>query len=468
MSTPIRQELDNLKNAGLIYNNIIYNKSPLMMGKLAEITGEENFKKGIRKYLADHAYGNATWDDLISALSAYSDADIEQFSRVWVYEAGMPTISFAVSDGILTAIQSDPRGREIVWPQTFDVVITDGQASETVTVKFDGLSREVSVPVTLPSGSLRIIPTADGRAYGLLTTDAENLAWIMDNSLQPDGIIASLPPVGQLATLMMLNENYLVGNISTPAWLDFLINSIDTTTDSQMLSALTRYVGPALIDLPAEEASPFEQRLMATAATHASQQGKTLVLRKLISAARSPQMVSELYALWEKGKSPLLSNDDFSDLALQLAIAMPEHSDSIIATQRSRIDGGDRLRKFDFISRAAVSDTTALDSLFQSLSDPANRLVEPWTQSLLSLLNHPARHERSVRYITPALEMLPQIQATGDIFFPANWSASLLGSYRSREAAAQVARFLEEHREMNPLLLNKVRQGASRLMLKQR
>ncbi len=62
--------------------------------------------------------------------------------------------------------------------------------------------------------------------------------------------------------------------------------------------------------------------------------------------------------------------------------------------------------------------------------------------------------------------MLPQIQATGDIFFPANWSASLLGSYRSKKAATQVARFMEENQNMNPLLLNKVRQASSRLRLK--
>ena len=467
-STPIRQQLDNLRNAGLIYNNLIYNKSPLMMGKLAEITGEENFKKGIRKYLSDHAYGNATWDDLIVALSAYSDADIEGFSRVWVYEEGMPQISFTANGGELTGVQTDPRGRGIVWPQTFDVVVSDGLNTETVTVAFEGSTATVKVPLTLDSENLLIIPTADGRGYGLLTTDKENLMRIMADALQADGVVSGLRPVGQLATLMMLNENYLAGNITTEAWLDFLIRSIEKTGDSQMLSALTSYVAPALTDLPAEEAARYEDRLFGVADNHKLKQGQTLVMRKLIAAARSPRSISRLYTLWTAGESSLLSKDDFTDMALQLAIAMPEKSDSIISAQRSRIEGNDRLRKFDFISRAAVSDTLALDALFESLSDPQNRMVEPWTRSLLSLLNHPLRHDRSVRYIIPALEMLPQIQATGDIFFPANWSASLLGSYRSKEAAEKVARFLKENSDMNPLLLNKVRHGASRLMLKQR
>lgn len=467
-STSIRQELDNLKNAGLIYNNIIYNKSPLMMGKLAEITGEENFKNGIRKYLADHAYGNATWDDLISALAAYSDADLERFSRVWVYEPGMPQISFAASDGKLTVKQTDPRGRGIVWPQTFDVAVSDGRRTETVTVSFDGSTDVVELPITPGPGPLLIIPTADGRAYGLLTTDGANMAGIMADALRSDGVVAALRPVGRLATLMMLNENYLAGNIATDQWLDFLIASIENTNDSQMLSALTRYVPGDLLDLPAREAEAYEQRLADVAMTHPVRQGKTLVLRKLISAGRSPRTTEMLHDMWEKGESPLLSKDDFSDMALQLAIAMPEKADSIIAIQRGRTGGGDRLRKFDYVSRAAVSDTLALDSLFESLGDPANRLIEPWTLSVLSLLNHHSRHDRSVKYIVPALEMLPEIQATGDIFFPANWSAWLLGSYRSKDAAARVEGFLNDNKDMNPLLLNKVRQGASRLMQKQR
>ncbi|MDE6264775.1 MAG: aminopeptidase, partial [Paramuribaculum sp.] len=451
-STPIRQQLDNLKNAGLIYNNIIYNKSPLMMGKLAEITGEENFKRGIRKYLSDNAYGNATWDDLISALAAYTDTDIEQFSRVWVYEPGMPEINFSINDGKLIVRQIDSRGRNIVWQQTFDVVVADGDKSETITVEFDGSGNTVEIPLTLHSDSLLILPAADGRAYGLLTIIPEHLLRIMKDALSREGNVSRLRPVGQLATLMMLNENYLAGNIEPRAWIDYLIKSIEQTTDGQMLSALTRYTGAALLDLTANEAAEFEQRLFELAETHPLKQGKTMVLRKLISTARSPRSIEALYKMWEQGESPLLGKDDFSDMALQLAIALPAKADSIIATQRRRIGSGDRLRKFDYVSRAAVSDTLALDSLFASLSDPANRLVEPWTLSVVSLLNHPVRHDRSVRYIIPALEMLPQIQATGDIFFPANWSASLLGSYRSKEATARVARFMEENKDMNPLL----------------
>lgn len=466
-TTPIRQELDNLKNAGLIYNNIIYNKSPLMMGKLAEITGEENFKRGIRNYLASHAYGNATWDDLIAALNSCSEADIQQFSRAWVYEAGMPRIDFSLKKGQFIVNQKDPLGRDIVWPQTFDAVVSDGKDIETVTVVFDATNPVSVNDIHLHSDSLLIIPAADGRAYGLLSVDEEALRRLMKDFLNPEGTVAKLRPVGKLATLMMFNENYLDGRINTHDWIDFLIKAINATSDPQMLAAMTRYVGPALIDLHPEEAIPFEQRLFEIADVHPLKQARTLVLRQLINSSRSSDSIGRLFTIWEED-SELLGQDDISDIALQIAVAIPDKADDIFEKQRSRINDPDRLRKFNFVSRAASSDTSVLDSLFVSLSDRKNRLIEPWTLSLLSLLNHPSRQERSLKYIIPALELLPEIQATGDIFFPANWSAALLNSYRSKEAAALVRSFLEDNATMNPLLLNKVRQAASRLMVKQR
>ena len=54
---------------------------------------------------------------------------------------------------------------------------------------------------------------------------------------------------------------------------------------------------------------------------------------------------------------------------------MPLESEQILRTQRARIDDPDRLRQFDFISRAAVSDTARLDTLFNSLLAAENRRI---------------------------------------------------------------------------------------------
>ena len=58
-------------------------------------------------------------------------------------------------------------------------------------------------------------------------------------------------------------------------------------------------------------------------------------------------------------------------------------------------------------------------------------------------LHHPLRAASAIGYIEPALGLLQQIQQTGDIFFPTQWLAAMLGGHRSAEAAAHVRRFLE-------------------------
>ena len=57
-STPIKQPLDNLKNAGTLYGRIIYDKAPIMMRQLEALVGEESFRKGMQNYIKTYANGN--------------------------------------------------------------------------------------------------------------------------------------------------------------------------------------------------------------------------------------------------------------------------------------------------------------------------------------------------------------------------------------------------------------------------
>lgn len=139
---------------------------------------------------------------------------------------------------------------------------------------------------------------------------------------------------------------------------------------------------------------------------------------------------------------------------------MPLESEQILRTQRARIDDPDRLRQFDFISRAAVSDTARLDTLFNSLLAAENRRIEPWTTAVIRYLNHPLREDQSVKYIRPGLEVLEEVQRTGDIFFPKNWAAALLGNHLGSSAYEEVVRFLNERPDYSPLLKNKILQVA--------
>ena len=75
-------------------------------------------------------------------------------------------------------------------------------------------------------------------------------------------------------------------------------------------------------------------------------------------------------------------------------------------------------------------------------------------------LQHPLRLPDSERYILPSLELLEEIQVTGDIFFPKRWLDETLGNQRSASAVRIVREFLDERPDYNRQLRMKILQSA--------
>ena len=81
----------------------------------------------------------------------------------------------------------------------------------------------------------------------------------------------------------------------------------------------------------------------------------------------------------------------------------------------------------------------------------------------LGYLHHPLRAAHARRFIRPALDLLVEIQRTGDIFFPAGWLDATLGGHNSPAAAAVVRRFLDGLDAYPPRLRAKILQSADLL-----
>ena len=445
-SNSIRQPLDNLRNAGLIYGNIIYNKAPVMMQKLVEIMGEKAFQEGIREYLKTYAYGNATWDDLITILDNKTEENLATFSDVWVNQKGMPHITFTNRCGQLEIRQKDPLHRGLLWPQRFQITFV---GTENTSVEVD-LSNE-SFALTVPMGTEAILPNTDGRGYGLFIPDEESKEWLLEHWQE------TVDDTSRQALLMLLYENYQARLITDHEWLDAIWNGLNTEKNVLISSTLCGYLGEPMRKAGNDEK---EQQLWEWTEKHPLASCRLQLLRSLISNARSSESIERLYRLWEKQTHPLLNERDYMDLAYELAIRMPEKYPSIIQTQRERISNPDRVRQFDFIAQAMTPDTVQMDAFFQSLLKAENRRIEPWAASALAYLNHPLRENYSVKYIRLGLEALQEIQRTGDIFFPKNWASALLRNHKSKEAYQEVQAFLEAHPQYPSLLKNKILQAA--------
>ena len=109
------------------------------------------------------------------------------------------------------------------------------------------------------------------------------------------------------------------------------------------------------------------------------------------------------------------------------------------------------------------SDVTKRDAFFYSLKKEKNREKEAWVATALDYLHHPLRAKSSLKYLKQSLDLLQEIQLTGDIFFPTAWLQSTFGSYQSTEAADVVREFLQKHKNYNPKLKAKILQATDPL-----
>lgn len=443
--TAIRQELDNMSNAGLIYNNIIYNKAPVMLEKLVEIMGEEAFREGIHEYLTAYSYGNATWDGLIAILDGKSEKDLATFSDVWVNSKGMPHISFSIDSNMLVARQSDPYKRGLAWPQSFKVRLV-GEETTDVEVVMDGTTAKTPIG----QRPMYILPNSDGCGYGYFRYDSASLAWVLENwhTIEDETC--------RQAQLMNMHEAFQHGEITADRWLNSLLNGLPGEENPLIASTICSYIGRPLAEANSAEA---EKAIFRIAEEHKLKSCRQQLLRTLISTAGDSIVRSMLYNIWHEASHPLLNENDYMNLAYELAIRNPNRQKEIIATQYARIKNPDRQRQFAFIARATTPDTLEQKELFRSLLKAENRRTEPWALKTLGYLCHPLREDMAVEYIREALDSLQYIQRTSDIFFPQNWTRTLLRERHSIEALHAVEGFLKDNKDFPPLLKSKILQA---------
>ena len=350
-------------------------------------------------------------------------------------------------------IQTDPSGNNRVWPQEFTVL----EKTESGFVHYPVLSNDVQTAISL-NDPMSIIFNANGYGYGLFPASIKNLE-----------LWDELADVTKGSELINLYENMLEQNEVIPQeYLNKLLDLVQTEENQlltgQMLGQIQTIYWNLLNEDERNNAAPDLEEIMWTQmiAQDESSKKKTF-FNAFRNIAISDTQVQKVYDIWlnELEIDGLnLSETDYISMAGNLAIKMPEKSGEIISTQLDNIENSDRKRRFEFISPALSGDQQIRDDFFESLKDEENRQTESWVLGALGYLHHPLRVDVSEKYILPSLELLQEIQVTGDIFFPTRWLDVTLGSYSSDSAVQTVRNFLDEHPDYNDQLRMKILQSA--------
>ena len=454
-ANPIKQRLDNLKDAGLMYGNIIYDKSPIIMEMISQIMSPEELKVSLREYLHTYEYSNADWNDLVEILDTHTPFDMKSFSKAWFEEPGMPEISVS-EDGLLK--QTDPLGRNLTWSQNLSLTLVhpDGER-DTVHVFLD------KTAISLPGFSKgdAVFPNTDARGYGFFRLSPEVSKRCMDLLSSEEGC-SSLSAVERSSMLVNLNENAMQGDLDKETFGSFLLSYLKVEKDQNIFNQAASCLSRMQLDKSVENKSglpSFDGVLMEIVCGDLPEPARRKALSLRVRSTRGDcQDLLEAFLDPESFKPFALTESELTTMAFELAVRYPDRSREILEVQRSRIINRDRVDRFDFISRAVSSDEEELDDMFECLLQAENRRIEPWASTALSYLNHPLRAERSRKYILAGLEILPEVQKTGDIFFPTSWLSSLLGGHKDEQSKAVVDSFLFSNPDFPYLLKQKILQ----------
>jgi len=123
-------------------SNNIYPKGALVLRMLERYLGPQRFWASIRRYLTDHAYGNATSDDLRQAVLAATGENLDWFWDQWVYQAGLPQFR------VTAAYDSAARSLTLAIAQTQ----TDSASADTATPRFT-TPAAFKMPITIRIGT---------------------------------------------------------------------------------------------------------------------------------------------------------------------------------------------------------------------------------------------------------------------------------------------------------------------------
>jgi aminopeptidase N len=170
---PIAADIPDIAAVEVNFDGITYAKGAAVLKQLVAHVGRENFLTAVRRYFAQHAWGNAVLGDLLAALEQASGRELSDWSKKWLETAGVNTLrpEFRCDgEGRFTAfavVQEAPASHPVLRPHRIAIGLYGrGEA---------GLARQHRVEIDI-DGERTEVPELVGR-------DRPDLVLVNDDDL---------------------------------------------------------------------------------------------------------------------------------------------------------------------------------------------------------------------------------------------------------------------------------------------
>jgi aminopeptidase N len=421
---PVYCEMPDVDAVEVNFDGITYAKGASVIKQLVAYVGEEAFVAGLRAYFQAHAWGNATFNDLLTALEQASGRELREFAAQWLETAQVNTLRPGIEiadDGTyasVTVLQEAPADYPTMRTHRIAIGVYDlvGDAL----IRRERLELDVSgarTPVLALAGARTadvLLLNDEDLTYAKLRLDERSLATVQDHisgfesSLSRGLIWAASWDMVRDAELAVRNYAALVAR------------GLAAETDINLVTATLRQVQTAVVQYadPGWTATGWQVLADSAKAAYAgAEPGSGFQLawaRSFLATARTDADL-DLLKGWLDGvdvPAGLTIDTDlrWSVLSALVAAGVAAEREIEAELDRDRTASGER----------AAAQARALLPTPESKADTWRRLtgeekLSNWLQrSLLLGFHHPSQLELTAPYVSKFFDVVDEIWATRD------------------------------------------------------
>jgi aminopeptidase N len=473
-TTPLWQELANLDQAKSAYGPIVYNKAPSVLKQLNYLVGERAFQAGVHQFLSDHAYANATWQDLLGAIGKAGGRSLDTFGRNFMLRPGMPEVQqrLTVRDGKIVKLElvqkpAQPLSGPSVWPMRTQVLLAYSEASgrkpETIPVELSAVTTEAVAARGRPAPAF-VFANFQDYGYFLTLLDSMSVQSLMSGEL---GRVQD--PFLRTMLWGALWDQVRDAQLAPERFAELALTELPREKDEQivpvLLGRLERSIRAYMAPAKAMTMRSSAERMLWDGARDAS---KPYGIRKafldafvgLVASADGIAKLESLLSADSAAGEPVRDPTRWS-VVNRLVVLGAANAERSLAAQVARDTTPDGRRRAFVAGAARESAAVKADYFTRYFADKT--LNEDWASGSLGEFNTLEHQDLTLPYLRPALDSLPFIQANRRIFFLGSWLGSFIGGHTSDAALQTVKKFLVDHPKLPKDLREKVLQSSDEL-----
>ena len=238
---PIAADAPDIETAEQNFDGITYAKGASVLKQLQAYVGYEEFFAGVRKHFDNHAYSNATFDDLLGALEEASGRDLSNWAEQWLRTTGVSRLYPEISD-TFTVVQESPVLRDHrVRVGLYSLI--DGTVQRTHQVELDITGERTEIPEFSGVKHDLALVNDEDLTYCLMGLDAEQQQFAVEHLGQIEDSLA------KTLVWSSLWESVRDGRLPARKYVELVAREVGPDMQeriaAQATEAVKRYVDPA-------------------------------------------------------------------------------------------------------------------------------------------------------------------------------------------------------------------------------